>query len=185
MNSPTNTQKFSVGYRKWALWLMIIFYLIWLMPITWSIFYLLSPEGLSHPSLNQNLNRNISLGLAAFSMLFAGNIYTIVAELRRSGNAVKIDHLGIHLWRATSQPIPWSDIEDIEIFDMNRGSRFILIKLKSKVREYPSPYSFINIGRYLSLRNFTGRLKMFLDGVACDNEELRQMIDHYRSPTPK
>ena len=179
MKPSSRADTFKIGYRLWVLWLIVLFDIL---AVTTCLFFpiaALIQAYWTETGQNSDMSLRLITFLLCFGAFFACNLYTVLTEAFRGNYAIKIDRQGIHLWRATTVPILWQDIHSVEVYDLMPDSRYIILNLKQKVPNFYSPYTVINLHRYMTKRRFSKKMKMFLDGVACDNETLRRQISSY------
>ena len=170
----------TAGYKRWVLWLTIGFETL-LVPLLFR-FALFSFNGVLEQVETDEIRSWLLLSAIVFFLFtyLVADLYLNWKELRRSAFAIKINRAGIHMWRSTKSPIPWSDVVRIEVDKMFIDSgRSIQISLKKAIVEYPSPYSLINLHRHLTLGQVRQGLTINLTGVACDNKTLRSRIGDY------
>jgi len=170
----------TAGYKRWALLLTISLEILlapFLLLFTVFAFKGVSEQVETDDIFSWLLLSSIVLFLLTYTI---ADLYLTWKELRRSDFAIKINRSGIHVWRSTINPIPWSDVVGIEVNNMFLDSgRSIEISLKKEIVAYPSPYSLVNVHRYLAFGRVRRNLTINLTGVACDNRALRSRIGDY------
>lgn len=157
----------SVGYKKWVLWLLVLFD-ICLIPIL-AILPFVDVEGMTF----------IWRVIYALPVIYiAGHLTIVLGEIFRSGVAVSIGREGILLHRVSDQIILWDKIKSVTVhsYEFVDPRRYIEIKCTAKATDFRSPYPLINLHRFLTLGHLRNTVTMDLGGVDAKDIEIRRAI---------
>lgn len=178
-NPATNTQKFTVGYRKWVLWLIISFDVAVILGVAIAAMLPITRIAEQNPSPDMWGQIGLLVFFVGLGLFMLAHLSVMISEIRRDGNVIEISAAGLYLWRVTQGPIPWCDITGIQVFDLGSQSRRICVDVKNKKRYDNSPYASIRLLRLIDLNFLTDDITMFFDGTACSNAVLREQIDFF------